>query len=142
MRILPVILLALLACSPPPPPEPDIREVLQGEARPTVPERAEVLRLTYQYLSNLEGRRYAAAYDAHSDDYRENLAFAAWKKLVAGDWAALSQPVEIRWRQGLHRWEGPELYAIVHLDGPGRGRSLLIWRQAPDGGFLLESVER
>ena len=138
-----VLIALLVACAPPPDvPRGDVREVLQGYAAPTVGERAEVLRLSYLYLRHLAEGRYSAAYRVHTDDYREQLSFTDWRARVDGDWAARAAPEEVRWRQGLHRFEGPELYAMVHLTGAGPAHALMVWRQGPGGRFRLERIGR
>ena len=137
MRYFPLLLVVLLACAPPPAPDPRLRETLAGEARPTVNERSAVLSQSEAYSAALRAGRLLPAFNLHTDDYRERVPFPQWRRQVAARWPGAGAPVEIRWRQALHRWEGPELYAIVLWPGEV---TQLVWRQDSDGAFLLENV--
>ncbi|MFK7942535.1 MAG: hypothetical protein AB8B85_06445, partial [Paracoccaceae bacterium] len=108
------------------------------DAHPSISERAEILRRTDFYLQLLARGRLLPAYNLHSDDFREQVSYPDWRRRVLSRWNSDAEPVEIRWRQGLHRFEGPELYAIVILSSSAHQ---LIWRQDGYGGFVLESAE-
>ncbi len=139
-----LMILCVAACADPPPVQPAIAETFSRQAQPTEAERREVIRLTYRYFSEIAEGRLAGAYNLHTLDFRDRVSLSEWQRQRHGAWAAPPRPVSIRWQKGMHRVAGPELYAVVEWSGRkgatgSTGR--LIWRQEPDGGFLLENSE-
>lgn len=143
-RLIALLFFGLAACTDPPPPRQPIPETVSGTAAPSEAERADVLRQTYQYWGLIGDRQWARAYAFHALDYRAHVPFPEFRNGRNAAWARPPQVTRIRWQQGMNRLAGPELYAVVEWQARVEARGALgrlIWRQEPDGSFLISHSE-
>jgi len=136
-----LVLGLLVACAAPAPPE--LVQNYRGEARPDVALTDQVLAATHAYWATLSSGRWREGYEFFTLDYQDRHGFDEWRNSRQTDWPVSPRAVAIRWTQRAQRSHGPELYAILTWTarkgaiGPS---GTLIWRQEPDGQFLLENA--
>ena len=144
MRHLVLIAAVLLVACTAPPPRPVLPETFHGTAAPSDAERAEVLRLTHLYWRALAKGRMAEAYDMLTLDHRARLPITEFRSGSSPVSAGQPTVTSIRWEQGLHRFQGPELFAVVAWSARSGGRGVfgrLIWRREPDDTFRISAIE-
>ena len=120
-----------------------IHETYAGEAVADPVLRQRVVTDTLAYWEAIGAGRWQAAYDRFTDDYQEDMPFAEWRTIRHDAWAVAPRIKTIRWTKAAHRHHGPELYAVVDWTartGSSGSEGRLVWRQEPDGTFLLENT--
>lgn len=136
-----IIGVLLTACADPQPTRQLIEERVSGTYQPTDRDRAGLYARMAAYWSAIAARDFQQAYDFHTFDFRERVPFSTWSRQQAAR-AGLRRAVKIHWTKGVHRYHGPELYAIVDWTtgaaGPG-GTGKIVWRQEDDGTFWVEN---
>lgn len=140
-RLAVAIFFVLTACAPAATPPAGVAERYSGDAAPDAALSQRILIDTYAYWDALASSRWQRAYEQFTYDYREKTPFGEWRNLPHTAWARQPQIVSIHWTKGAHRQHGPDLYAIVEWTaraGSSGSEGALIWRQEPDGTFLLE----
>ena len=144
MRIAVAVLIAgLAACSAEKPAAPVIAETFAGRAVQDPDLRRLIVAESQAYWRAIKAGNLLGAYERFAGDYRDRVSFEEWRQLKHRAWGRFPVIREIRWTQAAQRHHGPELYAIVTWSGrknSAGSEGTLIWRQGPDGRFLLEDT--
>ena len=145
MRIVMLFLcLSVLACSEPKKPPRAIVETFAGQAVPDPELRRLIVIETEAYWAAISAGDYERAYARFTDDYREKVSFAEWRRAQTPARTLKPMITEIRWTKAAQRHHGPELYALVKWNaksGQAGFGGTLIWRQGNTAGFKLENTE-
>ncbi len=141
-RLVAVLLTVLIAACAAPPERPGVKQRYSGEAQPDAALTDAVLAATHTYWAAIADGRWREAYGFYAPVYREEHPFEEWARHRHDAWPVPPRPLSIHWSKGTYRQHGPELYAM--LKWSARMTSVgsvgtLIWRQEPDGSFLLEN---
>ena len=144
MRIVGSILVALaIAACAPAPRYAGLGERFSGKAVANPDLRRLILVRTEAYWATVAAGNWDDAYEYFTGDYQEKNPFPTWRQLPHAAWSMPPRPTSIHWTQDAQRTHGPELYAIVEWtasEGAAGSEGALIWRQEPDGSFLLENT--
>lgn len=145
MRIVCLAFLAILLAACAGPRKPAFTQQYSGEARPDETLTRRLVTQTHAYWAAIEARKWKEVYSYYTAEYQERHPFITWVAEPPGGWKKLPKLVAIRWSLKAHRHHGPELYAFAEWIGGDAKPTLaghLVWRQQPDGGFLLENARR
>lgn len=137
-----LLVLAIAACAPAPR-YTGLDERFSGKAVADPDLRRLILVRTEAYWATIAAGNWDGAYEYFTGDYQEKNPFPIWRQLPHDAWASAPRPTSIHWTRDAQRFHGPELYAIVEWTasrGASGSEGALIWRQEPDGSFLLENT--